>query len=134
LKATRCETSYDSERKRLDGVLANIMKDLTEVESEVATVRRTSESDSCETDAALYTCQVICLACVGSASSSYKTWVMQVEHDACVRVCGDERLAVQNTMLAALDALMGHKQQVQDAFERLRGGAAAVDERRGAKE
>lgn len=60
LKATRCETSYDSERKLIDGLLTNIMKDLTEVENEVAIVRRTSESSvPSETETALYTCQVI---------------------------------------------------------------------------
>ena len=42
---------------------------------------------------------------------------VQVERDACIKVCGEERLAVQNVMLAALDALMGHKQQVQDALD-----------------
>ena len=39
------------------------MKDLGEVENEVEIVRRTSDSDSSETEAALYTCQVSFLCC-----------------------------------------------------------------------
>jgi len=35
LKASRCETSYDSERNRLDFLLANLVKDLAAVEHEV---------------------------------------------------------------------------------------------------
>lgn len=58
MKATRCESSYDSERKRLDGVLANIMKNLNEVEKEVEIFRQFSESESSETEAALHACQV----------------------------------------------------------------------------
>ena len=41
----------------------------------------------------------------------------QAEHDERAKVQGQERLAVQNVMLAALDALMGHKQQIQDALD-----------------
>eukprot|EP00982_Pelagococcus_subviridis_P009054 30897-Pelagococcus_subviridis.AAC.16 len=37
-------------------------------------------------------------------------------YDTDINRYGQERLAVQNMMLAALDALMGHKQQVQDAM------------------
>lgn len=58
LKATRCESTYDSERKRLDGVLAHIMKNLNKVEKEVETFRQFSESDSSETEAVLHSCQV----------------------------------------------------------------------------
>ena len=42
---------------------------------------------------------------------------LQVEYDDCIKQCGQERLAVQNLMLAALDALMGHKQQIQDRLQ-----------------
>ena len=53
---------------------------------------------------------------------------VQVERDACVKVCGEERLAVQNVMLAALDALMGHKQQVQDALDAISSSNAKLIE------
>ena len=52
-----------------------------------------------------------------SCASSNKTLFVQVAHDACVKTCGEERLAVQNMMIAALDALMGHKQTVGDALD-----------------
>lgn len=41
---------------------------------------------------------------------------LQAIYDTDINRYGQERLAVQNMMLAALDALMGHKQQVQDAM------------------
>lgn len=53
--------------------------------------------------------------------------VVQVELDACVKVCGEERLSVQNMMLAALDALMGHKQQVQDVLEATSSNAKLIE-------
>lgn len=58
LKVTRCETSYDSERKRLENVLSKIAKDLANIENDVAAVRQTSESNVSETETALHSCQV----------------------------------------------------------------------------
>jgi len=51
---------------------------------------------------------------------------MQVEYDKCITLCGEEMLAVQNTMLAALDALMGYKQQVQDVLVASRSNGASI--------
>lgn len=54
-------------------------------------------------------------------------YILQGEYDACVKLCGEERLAVQNVMLAALDALMGHKQQVQDALDASNSNAKLIE-------
>ena len=96
-KAKRSESSYDAERRRLDEMLAKITKNIASIEAEVASLRNTSEDNVQETESALQSCQT--------------------EYDECAKFCGQERLAVQNMMLAALDALMGHKQLIGDALD-----------------
>jgi kinetochore protein NDC80 len=96
-KAKRSESSYDAERRRLDDVLAKITKNIATIEAEVASLRNTSEDNAQETESALQSCQS--------------------EYDECAKFCGQERLAIQNMMLAALDALMGHKQLIGDALD-----------------
>ena len=96
-KAKRSESSYDAERRRLDEMLAKITKNIASIEAEVASLRNTSEDNAQETESALQSCQT--------------------EYDECAKFCGQERLAVQNMMLAALDALMGHKQLIGDALD-----------------
>ena len=96
-KAKRSESSYDAERRRLDDILANITKHIASIEADVESFRNTSDADVQETESALQSCQA--------------------EYDECTKFCGQERLAVQNMMLAALDALMGHKQLIGDALD-----------------
>jgi SMC interacting uncharacterized protein involved in chromosome segregation len=78
-------------------MLANITKHIASIEAEVESLRNTSDDNVQETESALQSCQA--------------------EYDECIKFCGQERLAVQNMMLAALDALMGHKQLIGDALD-----------------
>ena len=87
------------ERGRLDETLERIAGDLRRVEGEVSALRNAPEERG------------------EGMSAEEMLRAAQAEHDERAKVQGQERLAVQNVMLAALDALMGHKQQIQDALD-----------------
>ena len=95
----RSESAYDQERGRLDETLERIAGDLRRVEGEVSALRNAPEERG------------------EGMSAEEMLRAAQAEHDERAKVQGQERLAVQNVMLAALDALMGHKQQIQDALD-----------------
>ena len=107
----------------MDDMLTGITDSLANIEAEIESQRDASDGGVHESEAALHACQVrMCWTCLGYSSfDAYFSLLLpntlQGEYEDCIKQCGQERLAVQNLMLAALDALMGHKQQIQDRLQ-----------------
>lgn len=92
--AIRFELRYSTEKKEIADQLAALMSDLTAIEEEAFLMRSSWPNRSVDIESTLSSFQVFC---------------DERQKHRC-----HHKLAAQNLMLAALDSLMGHKQQVQD--------------------
>uniref|UniRef100_A0A6U2B990 Kinetochore protein NDC80 n=1 Tax=Micromonas pusilla TaxID=38833 RepID=A0A6U2B990_MICPS len=101
LNVCRHEHDYVAERDRIQSLLKVLMSNIAEIEEQIELQKRFPKNIVANVESILRHCQATC--------------------DLHAQRLRQEKLLTQNSMLAALDALMGHKQQVQDTFDVFHG-------------
>jgi len=105
LNVCRLEHDYVAERSRIQTFLNLLMSELAEMEEQITSLRIYPQNSATDYE------------------SVFRE--RQVARDQCVQRLSQQKLMTQNLMLAALDSLMGHKQQVQDILDTVHGNLHA---------